>query len=180
MCVLTLLLGGSMISSMGMTTATLERGSSIDVAQDSGGIIALSDGTSGDLVEFADDELTIDFTNACASCGVTVGSVYELGRPGDPTSEHAFRLTNRDTATHTVTIEYTVADGSGVGTAGNNIEFRLYDSDGTPVATASEEKSGSFTARNDESFYAVVIVDTRGLPDGPDADLSGTLRVTAT
>lgn len=179
-----LLLSTGMIGASSFTTATLERDTSIDVVADDKGVIALIDGDSGAVVQQqSNGELTIDFTVGSAS-GVNVNSTYELGNPNwnDASSdEEAFNITNQDGVSHTITLNYTVDSGDGVGDGATSVEFQVYDSSGTNVATEDEESGdASFTASSGETFATVVVVNTT--MDGVDknSDLSGTLNVTAT
>lgn len=163
------------------TTATLSRDTNINVVSDSNGVIALVDGNSGGIVaEQSNGELTIDFTNAGSATGVNVESTYELGDPANP-SQRAFNITNQDSVDHTIELNYTVSSGDGVGDGASSVEFRVYDSSGTNLATEDEESgTASFTATSGDSYAVVVIIDTTvgSLTDAD--DLSGTLEVSAT
>lgn len=173
-----LLLTG-MVASSAFTTATLERDTNIDVVADDQGIIALTDGNSGGIVDVdsSTGELTIDFAVGSAS-GVNVNSTYELGDPNDPTSEMAFDITNQDSVAHTIGLNYTVDTGDGVGDPDSSVQFRVYDSTGSQVATEDEESgTDSFTAASGETFHVVVIVDTTVGGVDQSSDLSGTLHI---
>lgn len=177
--VVVLLVASSIVSATAFTTATLSRDTNVDVVADNNGIIALTDGTSGGLVTQVDGELRIDFSNPGSGLGANVNSRYELGDPNDPTSEMAFNVTNQDTVAHDLSIEYTGATDEGV--AGDQIEFRVYDSSGTHLTTVSEETTGSVGSADFASgttLHVVVVVDTNGMTTN--GDLSGTLNITAT
>lgn len=173
-----LLLATSAIASTAYTTATLERGTSIDVVTDAEGVIALTDGNSGGIVEVdgTTGELSIDFAVGSAT-GVNVNSVYELGDPADPT-QRAFNITNQDSVQHDIELEYDVTSGDGVGDGESSVEFQVYDSSGSQVAVEDEESgTATFTAASGETFAVVIVVDTTvGNLDDSD-DLSGTLYV---
>lgn len=177
-----LLTGTGIIAASSFTTATLSRDTSINVVSDADGVIALIDGNSGDVVRVdgSTGELNIDFGVGSAT-GVNVDSRYELGDPDDP-SQRAFNITNQDGVSHEIELNYTVSDGtSGVGDGESSVEFQVYDSSGTQVATEDEESgTASFTAESGETFAVVVVVDTT--MDGVDQtdDLSGILDITAT
>lgn len=175
------LLGTTVVAASSFTTATLERDTNVNVVGDANGVIALTDGNSGGVVkEKSNGELTIDFRVGSAS-GVNVNSTYELGNQSSPLSEQAFNITNQDGVSHTIELDYTVSDGSGVGDSANSTEFQVYDSTGTRVATVSEEDSGqTFSANSGETFVVVVVVDTTMSGVDKNSDLSGTLNVTAT
>lgn len=176
--VVLLVAGTGVIGASSFTTATLERDANIDVVADNSGFIGLTDGNSGNIVQVASDELTISFVQGSAT-GVNVNSRYELGNASDP-SQRAFNITNNDGVSHTITLDYSVTSGDGVGDGFNHTEFRVYDSTGSNVAIASEEGSDSFTATSGGSYAVVMIVDTTDDTLGSAADLSGTLNVTAT
>lgn len=173
-----LLLSTGVIGASSFTTATVERGTNIDVVADDSGFIGLTDGNSGDVVQISSGELTISFVQGAAT-GVNVNSLYELGDPNDPT-QRAFDLTNNDGVSHDITLSHTVTSGDGVGDGFNQTEFRVYDSTDAHVTTASEEGSATFTAASGNTYAVVVVVDTRNGSLGTAADLSGTLNVTAT
>jgi hypothetical protein len=177
--VIALIVASSIISATAFTTATLSRDTTVNVVSDSNGIIALTDGTSGGLVDQVDGELKIDFTNAGSGVGANVNSRYELGDPNNPTSEMAFNITNQDTVDHDLSIEYTGADDEGE--SGNQIEFQVYDGNGDHLTTVSEGSTvsiGSADFTSGDTLYVVVVVDTSGMSTS--GDLSGTLNITAT
>lgn len=158
------------------TSGTVERSSNVNVVNDDQGLLALSDGTSGNLVfQNASGALEIDFTKGGAG-GVNVESHYELGNPSDPTNQTAFNISNLDAESHDITVSYTptVDDGN----ADTNIEFQIYDQDGVSAGTLDDEStSGSFSAPSGATYYVVIVVDTHGLTNS--TDLSGTLKVSA-
>lgn len=159
------------------TTGSVTRNSNVNVVSDDQGLIALSDGTSGGLVaQNSTGALNIDFTAGGAS-GVNTASHFELGNPADPTNQSAFNISNLDAEPHDLTVAYTGAGGTSDVDA--NLQFQIYDSTGTQVATVSEENtSATITgAASGATYYVVIVVDTHGLDST--ADLSGTLEVSA-
>lgn len=182
--VLALILSTGMIGASSFTKATLDRDTNINVVADDSGVIALIDGDSGGVVavDSSTGELTIDFGVGSAS-GVNVNSTYELGTSdwsSASADEEAFNITNQDSVSHTITLNYTVDTGDGVGDTFDSVKFKVFDSSGTNVATASEETTDSFTAASGGSFATVVIVNTTVSGVDKNSDLSGTLNVTAT
>lgn len=179
--VLALVLATGLIGASSFTTATLNRQASIDVVTDQNGFIGLTDEHSSDIInQTADGALTIDFAQNSAT-GVNVDSVYEIGdpSPSDAPNQSAFSITNNDGISHDITLNYSVTTGDGVGSAGNNTEFHVFQSDNTPVTVISEEDSGStFSLASGTTYYVVLVVDTNGLSQSD--DLSGTLEITAT
>lgn len=159
------------------TTGSVSRSANVNVVSDDAGLIALADGTSGDLVwQQSNGMLAIDFTNGGAG-GVNPEAHYELGNPDDPTNQTAFNITNLDAESHSLTVEYTGADASAVdGT--DNIQFQIYDGNGN-VKTVSEESTSATVSdvASGSTLNVVMVVDTTGLTNS--TDLSGTLQVSA-
>lgn len=158
------------------TSGTVERSSNVNVVNDDQGLLALADGTSGNLVfQNSSGALEIDFTQGGAG-GANVESHYELGNPSDPTNQSAFNISNLDAESHDITVSYTGVNDSN---ADANIEFQIYDDAGAHVVTVDDEStSGSLSgAASGATYYVVIVVDTHGLDDT--ADLSGTLEVSA-
>lgn len=161
------------------TTGTVSRSASIDVVSDDAGLIGLADGTSGGLVtQTADGVLSIDFTRGGAG-GVNPEATYTLGNPNDASNQSAFSISNLDSESHDLTVEYTGVDSGAVGDGTANIQFQIYDSSGVGVDTISEE-SNSVTLTgigSGETLYVVMQIDTSGLSNS--TSLSGTMNVSA-
>lgn len=171
-----LILVAATLGASAFTSGTVTRTSNVNVVNDDTGLLALSDGTSGGLVyQNASGALEIDFTKGGAG-GVNAESHYELGNPSDAKNQSAFDITNLDAESHDITVKYT---GAGAGDADANIQFQVYDSTNTKVATVSEEStSDTITgAASGDTYYVVVVVDTHGVSSS--TDLSGTLEVSA-
>lgn len=169
--VLTAVMGAS-----AFTSGTVTRSANVNVVNDDAGLIALADGTSGDLVSTnSSGALAIDFTAGGAG-GVNPSATYNLGDPNDPTNKSAFNVTNSDTTSHDLTFTYTGSDSED---GDDNLQFRIFDSTGAEAGTVSEE-TGTVTASgvgSGSTLYVVVTVNTHGLTS--DTDLSGTLEVSA-
>jgi hypothetical protein len=179
---LAVVLGGSALGASAFTTASVDRGASIDVVGDSDAIVGLDPGpqsATGGIVELdGSGALAIDFS-VNAATGVNPSATYRLGAqtPGDPPGEVAFNVTNRDARSHDLTLDYALTADDGNSAA--NVEFRVYDGSGSQVGVVTEE-SGSLTLSGVGSGvtrHVVLVVDTTGL--GQSVDLSGTLTVTA-
>ena len=158
------------------TTGSVERQANVNVVNDDTGLIALQDGNSGKLVfQNATGALEIDFTKGGAG-GVNTAAHYELGDPTNANVTYAFNITNLDAESHDFTLDYSGSDSED---ADANIEFQVYDSTGTLVATVDEEgTSASLTGvASGDVHYVVIVVDTHGLTSS--SDLSGTLTVSA-
>lgn len=175
-----LLVGTVSIGASAFTAATVERSASVDVVADNDGLLALTDGNSGNLVfqEGSTEQLGIDFTRGTAT-GANPNATFELGNPADPTGSNAFTIENQDAETHQITVEYTGATTNGE----DNLTFEIYDSTGTSVGTVTEEGTTAvFTAPAAETFYTVITVDTGGGSAATDLtsadDLSGTISFT--
>lgn len=164
------------------TTGEVSRSSTVDVVTDADGLIALADGSSGNLVytDGTTGELAIDVTAGTSSAtGVNGDATFKLGNESAPTTKAAFSITNKDSAARDLTVTYTDS-GTGTDTTGDsaNVAFKVYNSTGTLIGTASEESSLTLTSvASAETHYVVVVIDTTGL--GKAADLSGTLKVSA-
>lgn len=158
------------------TTGSVDRQANVNVVNDDTGLLALADGTSGDLVyQNATGALEIDFTAGGAG-GVNTAANYELGDPNNANTSYAFNVTNLDAESHDITLSY---DGSDTEDADANIQFQVYDSTGTLVSTADEEgaTAGLTGVASGQTHYVVIVVDTNGLTSA--SDLSGTLTVSA-
>ena len=158
------------------TTGSVTRSANVNVVNDDTGLIALEDGTSGDLVyQNASGALEIDFTKGGAG-GVNTAAHFELGDPSSANTSYAFNISNMDVESHDISLDYSGSDGQD---ADNNIEFQVYDASGTLQTTASEETGAVNVAgvSSGQTLYVVVVVDTHGLDST--ADLSGTLKVSA-
>lgn len=173
---LVLILVASVLGASAFTSGSVERTSNIDVVNDDTGLLALEDGTSGDLVfQNSSGALEIDFTKGGAG-GANVDSHYELGNPSDATNQSAFNITNNDAESHDLTVSYT---GAGSGDGDKNVQFQVYDSTGTQLGTVSEEStSNTFNGiASGSTLYVVIVTDTYGVSNS--TDLSGTLKVSA-
>lgn len=156
------------------TTGGVDRASNVDVVSDDKGLLSIQDGTTGGLVhQNSTGALEIDFTKGTAN-GVNTAANFSIGDTTSANTSYAFNVTNQDTTTHSLTFDYSGSDSQDTG---DNVQFRLYDSSGSYLGTASEE--GSFAASSvapGDTVYVVLVVDTHGLDTN--ADLSGTLSIT--
>lgn len=156
------------------TSASVKRTSNVNVVNDDAGLLALEDGTSGPLVfQNSSGALEIDFTQGGAG-GVNVESRYELGDPASPTTQYAFNFTNNGGEAHDIVLSYTDAM---TGDGDDNIQFQIFNSTGSNVATVSEESTTATLSgvSSTETHYVVLVVDTHGVTNS--TDLSGTLEV---
>jgi hypothetical protein len=162
------------------TSATVDRNANIDVVADENGLLALTDGNSGNLVfqDASTEQLGIDFTNGTAA-GANVNATFELGNPADPVNSNAFNVENRDDEQHQINVAYTGATTN----TEENLNISIYDNTGTLLDSATEEgTTASFTAPAGNTFHVVLTVDT-GLGAAPTdltsaSDLSGTISFT--
>ena len=175
-----LLVGTVSIGASAFTAATVERSANVDVVADSEGLLALTDGDSGNLVsqDGSTEQLGIDLESGTAA-GANPNATFELGNPAAPTTSNAFTIENQDAEQHQINVEYTGADTN----SEDNLVFEIYDSTGTSVGTVTEEgTTASFTAPATDTFYTVVTVDTGGGSAATDltsaSDLSGTVSFT--
>ena len=175
-----LLVGTVSIGASAFTAATVERSANVDVVADNNGLLALTDGDSGNLVsqDGSTEQLGIDLESGTAA-GANPNATFELGNPAAPTTSNAFTIENQDAEQHQINVEYTGADTN----SEDNLLFEIYDSTGTSVGTVTEEgTTASFTAPATDTFYTVVTVDTGGGSAATDltsaSDLSGTVSFT--
>ncbi|ELZ95808.1 hypothetical protein C440_05947 [Haloferax mucosum ATCC BAA-1512] len=174
-----LVITAASLSTSAFTAASVDRSANIDVVADQNGLLALTDGTSGPLVYYNDEQLAIDFAQGTAT-GANVDAEFVLGDANDSKDEHAFTVTNNDGEAHDVSVQYVATQTDS--NDDDNVEFVVFDADGDAVATLSEETDAqSFSAGAGETFYVVVTVDTgHGVSEvlGSGDDLSGTLSFT--
>ncbi|MFB6293377.1 MAG: hypothetical protein ABEH60_03860 [Halonotius sp.] len=92
-----LLVGTVSIGASAFTAATVERSASVDVVADNEGLLALTDGNSGDLVfqDGSTEQLGIDLARGTAAGG-NPNATFELGNPAAPTTSNAFTIENQD------------------------------------------------------------------------------------
>lgn len=152
------------------TTATVERSASIDVKSDSSGLIGLNT-SSTEFVTSDNGGLSIDVSGA-NSAGVNQNSTLEIGSQTSP----AFNITNNFQSSRDLNVDYTLGTEDNV--AADNVQFLVYNSTGSNVATATEETSATISnADPGETFAVAIKINTTNLSSSD--DLSGTLNVTA-
>lgn len=169
-----LLLVATVFGASAFTSAEVVRDATVNVEADNNSIITLEPGTVGDsATQATNGELVLDATPNAA--GLNVESTFTYGDTADPQNSYMFNMTNADTNSKSFTVAYNnVVDAQG---ATAPIEFLIYDSAGTQVASVTPNSDGTFTAAAGSTYTVVVVVDTAGLDDG--ADLSGDLVITA-
>lgn len=166
-----LLIGGMVFTASAFTSSELTRDASIEVTDDTNGIISLTPGSTDAVTINDNGALTIDTSNNGAN--LNVESVFTYGDSAEASNENAFSVVNSDTQDRQLTFSYeNVVDSQGQTDA---VEFTVYDSENIEVTTATEETAGQFTANSGESYYVVMTVDTNGLSDA--ADLSGDFTI---
>lgn len=166
-----LLIAGMVFTASAFTSSELTRGASIDVTDDTNGIISLTPGETDAVTINDDGALTIDTSTEDAQ--LNVESLFTYGDETDVTNNHAFSVVNTEAENRQLTFSYEdVVDSQGQTDA---VEFAVYDSANEEVTTATEETAGQFTASSGETYYVVLNVDTNGLND--DADLSGEFTI---
>lgn len=165
-----LLVASTLFGASAFTTASVERDVSVTVQNDENGLLALTDGTSGPLIDGTDtNELAIDLSAGSSGSGPNVDASFgfgdaELADDGWDTDEYAFSLTNNGGTATDVTMSFT--PDAGDANSDDNVRFLVYDSSGSLEETVSDETAKqsatlSFTAG--ESKYIVLIIDT---PEG--------------
>ena len=185
-----------------------ERGATINVVDDSNGLIALSDKTDSDVVRASGGELVIDFNPENEGTGVNVDSRYQVGRminypPGEAPGlldteaspvtyeEPAFSITNQDTVEHDISLNYSLNGSIG----SSKIYFQLQtEEDGTAPVAGSGNTNGDISGeilipnaagRGNETTVTLGSGEYVGVSfiieagDDPADNLSGTLTVSA-
>ena len=190
------------------TAMTASRSSTIDVENDSDGLLRLEATHESDLVsEDGDGELSINID------GVNVNSTYQIGssfKKGDkiydtlgdqpssnsPTGNAAFVITNTDSEPKEVTLSYELGSEAELNSDGSELfidtRARPGDSweggDGGPSMTIdsdNESDSISFPGgyngplRSGGGFGVSLIIDTTGENAGESESMSGTFTITA-
>lgn len=166
----------SVFGASAFTSGYVDRTSTIALTGDATGLIGLTDGNSGDLVQITGDELTIDFAAPTGSSGANVDALYWLGDNSSGNVTYAFAITNNDASSHNVRMNYTMtSDPDG---ATENVKFVMYDANNGLLLQETEAAGVATTASaitEGTTVYVVVMVDTSGLTSA--SDLSGTLRI---
>lgn len=178
-----LILGAAALGTAAFTTASVDRTTSLDVVDDTQGLIALdaSPDASGLVTDGSDGQLSIDFTQGGAG-GANVNAQFTIGDNSTfdhtTTADYAFTITNQDTASHSFSIDYTGVTEASSGT--DNLKFVVYD-DADTLQTIVTEESGSqsLSIGSGSTVYVVMVVDTTSYSDNDGNDLSGTLEISA-
>jgi len=156
------------------TSADIDRSASVDVVDDSNGLLSLEpDTTDGVVSQNSTGALSVDFAQGNAT-GVNTASTFEVGDQANPTTSYAFNITNQDDESRTLDLAYALTNSES--DSDENIQFKVYNSTGSPLVTASEETDVSTTLSSGQTAYVVIVVDTHGLGSGD--DLTGTLTLT--
>lgn len=182
------LVGAFVLSSAGFSSGSLSREATVQVVADDSGFVGLHDGHPGGgfVSQGSDGVLGIDFT-AGGGSGANPNATFVLGSTSDPVNDHAFRIVNRDTRTHDVTVTYALSASSGEESGPESLTFQFFHDQGgdssvsgDPSVTISENTGSNQDTltgvASGEVLYVVVTVDTDGLSSTN--DLSGTLNVT--
>lgn len=105
------------------TTFSLnDRAVSANVVTDSDGAVALTDEEQGDIINYTNDELEIDFTEGGAG-GVNVGSVVDVGTVNDVSNDPAFTITNQTTDAVDLTFQFEAGEGYNAIDLGSQLSF---------------------------------------------------------
>jgi hypothetical protein len=175
-----MLVAAASFGATAFTSATVERQANVDIVNDNAGLLALTDGNSGNLVfQDANGQLAIDFEKGTAT-GANVNATFELGNPADPSSSQAFNITNQDDESHQINVLYEQVDN---GNTDENLNISVYNDKGNIVDSATEEgKIANINADAGQNFNVVITVDTGGGGVSTNLentdDLSGTISVT--
>lgn len=174
--VLMLTASAAVFGTSAFTTATVDRGTSLDVVSDDSAVIALAPGSSGMVTKTTDGELTIDAAVSGAT-GVNGNAAFTLGDNSSANSTYGFTITNNAGTSKDINVSYSgfVDDGK------QSLQFELYDADNNHLGTVEEgSPSHTVTGLGDgETVYVVVEIRTTNGDLGKSSDLSGTLTISA-
>ena len=199
--------GAAAMGSGAFTAMTASRGASINVVNDSTGLLQLNATHESDLVSESDGELSISID------GVNVNSIYQIGssfKEGDriyesageqpssnsPTGNAAFVVTNTDSEPKAVTLGYKLDEEANLNENGSELfidtRARPGDSweggDGGPSMTIDHNNTegeisfpGNYNGplKSGGGFGVSLIIDTTGEGASTSENLSGTFTVTA-
>ncbi|WP_136592067.1 VCBS domain-containing protein [Salinigranum halophilum] len=166
------------VGASAFTSASIDREANANVVADQNGLLSLTDGNSGDLIfEDGTGQLAMDLTAGSAK-GANTDALFVFGDRQSPSTTQAFTITNNDATTHDITVSY---DGTDDNSAAN-LQFEIYDAEGSSVGTVDEEgTTATISAPASATYYVVVVLDTGHGEAGvlqEDTDLSGTLSFT--
>lgn len=195
-----------------LSAMSATRGASINVVNDASGLIALKNTSpkGGAVRTKSNGELEINFSPG-GDGGVNINSKYQVGAlfdvTGDltenvqgnsPTNGPAFKITNNDTAGHTIGLEYTLdSDVGNLNEDGSKLILQARPAgDGLPADEDGNtpETIRGFTVENGNTNPSLqyqkplqpgkyigvsLLVDTTGEGASTDENLSGTLKLTS-
>lgn len=185
--------GSALLGTAATTTFTLnDRKVSANVVTDSSGAVALSDEEPGDIINYTNDELEVDFTEGGAS-GVNVGSVVTIGDTTTPSNDPAFTITNQTTDSVELKVAFR-GDGFSANDGGSSLKFVLEDTstsaqetltaNNTTVTTSTDTTSVLFSGTSEvasgENLDVAIHVNADNGSSDTTEDLSGVLDITAT
>ena len=174
------------------TMTSGNRDANVDIVADSDAVITIESGMDSEIVsENSDGELEVDFSSDNAD-GINPGSSYQLGYPlsndaysrwetGNPENgdESAFTVTNHDSRSQDITIEYDASNGN-TGNTGEQIKVRTtYEGSSKEDDFAgTDDTPASVTVDNVGSGETVYVALLFRAGD-TDLDFSGEITVSA-
>lgn len=159
------LAGAATTGAIAFTSGTVERDVTINVANDSDGVVGLTPGDT-EAATLNGDTLVID-TSTNNSNGLNVDADFEYGDSTDAEDNNLFTLTNNADSEREFTVDYDQTEG------GDGAVTFVFDN-GEDVSDGTD---ADFTLDSGESVYVTLSIDTDGLSDGD--DIGGTLTVSA-
>lgn len=179
----------AMFGASAFTSATVSRSPQINVAADGAGPISLSDGDTGIEKIDSNGELSISVSQLSANVdGLNPNATYTFGNEtaingssSPSASDYVFSITNEDTSSHDVTVEFTSSNSL----SANNVQFTLVKADqatgGKKTVKVGSGNSKTVTLSSGETWYVVATFNT-GLNGANyvsnSSALSGTLNIT--
>lgn len=163
-------------ATLGSTVLTADRQATIDVKDDSNGVLALEPNTTtGVVTDDGNGELQINVPN-----GVNIDSTLELGDAdfagGTSVTDGAYTVTNNFGEAANVAVGYTVANEGSL-TTGDSLKMVVKDNTGTVETVTVDDTSGSdqvtFQGLSDGGTLEVAIQVNTGTDSN--ADFTGTI-----
>jgi hypothetical protein len=154
------IVGATTVGSLAYTSATVTRSVSASVSDDASAVIGLDPNASVSGVTTNNGKLTID-----VSSGLNQDGTFEYGDYSDPSSTHAFTITNNDTQEHDVTVGVNETQGS--------LNLQL-DGPGGTVNEVTDSSSQTYTLAATDTIEAAVRIDTSGVGSGGSVDATMT------
>jgi len=166
------IVGATTVGSIAYTSATVTRGVTAEVSQDSKAIIELKSGNTNAVTTTSNGELKI---NPDSGSGLNANATFKYGDSGNISTDNAFTITNADSSKHSLTLKLNNMSLPG----SSSFSIELFNGSGSlgTVTPSSDLSIGESKWGSSTTLYALVSVTTDGTADGD--KLSGDLVLDA-